>query len=64
MNNLPKPSDRIIEIREHRLGKLLARYRVSSRVLEFNRRGRVHRIKFDEMLDTSNEIVYTKDADE
>jgi len=63
MNLLPRPPDRIIEIRERRMCRLLARYNISTRVLEIRRRGRTHRIKLDEsLLDTPTKVVYTDDV--
>jgi len=64
MNKLPRPSERIVEIRERTMRKLLARYNLSTRTLEIRRRGRVHRIIIDEVLDTQSKIVYTRDTDE
>jgi len=63
MKRIPR-ADRIIQIRERRMGKLLARFNISTRTLEIKRRGRVHQIFLDEFLDTSQKIAYTREVPE
>ena len=60
---LPQPSERIVEIRERRTQKLLAKYNLTKRRIEFQRRGRWSCIWLDS-IDTKQEIVYTMNGDD
>lgn len=63
IHRLPRPSDRITEIRARRTGKLLAKFNLSTRILEIRRRdGRLYRIKLDKTLDTPSKVVYTEEV--
>ena len=60
IHRLPRPSDRIVEIRTRRTRKLLARFNLSTGVLEIQRQSRLYRIRLDEIVDNGREIVYTE----
>lgn len=66
MKPLPRPSERIIEIQERRTNKLLARFNVTRRSIEFQRRGRRSFLRLEtlETVDTNEEIVYTEGTSE
>lgn len=59
---LPRPSDRIVEIRERRTNKLLAKLNLTRRRLEFQRRGRRSHL-YIATIDNTKEVVYTVDVD-
>jgi hypothetical protein len=62
VHELPRPSERIIEIRERRTNKLLAKYNITRRRIEFQRRGRRSALALD-AIDINTEIVYTEAED-
>lgn len=60
---LPKPPDRIVEIRERITNRKLADYNITRRRFEFRRRGRrAHYVPAELPLaiDTETKIVYTQ----